>query len=257
MIDNYSDLDGEVWRPVPLSGYEHRYQVSNFGHVKSFVQSCKGKLFPGYNQFGYQFVSLSDGQGHSIWTGIHRLVALAFIPNPENKTTVNHIDGVRDNNRVENLEWCTIKENIEHAWRIGLAYSHTSVPLLCLDTGRVFSSPYEVAEVYHVTPDVTSSKPECTVCGLRFSQNIDQDLDTSTLISDEDAIDIANRTRYQVQVDRARRMNKKAVIVTSYPVRCITTNKVYPSASSAIRDTGCTSLRNAISANRPTKRIYV
>ena len=69
---------------------------------------------------GYYIVTLCNDSGHRIGESVHRLIALAFLPNPENKPQVNHIDGVKINNSVDNLEWCTVSENAIHAWNTGL-----------------------------------------------------------------------------------------------------------------------------------------
>ena len=103
----------EVWRDVP--GYEGLYQVSSLGRIMRGGRIRKLKKDYG----GYMVVSLckkavqKDGK-------VRRLVALAFIPNPEHKRVVNHIDGDKQNNRVENLEWATHSENISHANKTGL-----------------------------------------------------------------------------------------------------------------------------------------
>lgn len=114
----------EVWKDV--NGYEGRYQVSNFGRIKS-TREWRGnkykeryaecdKLLSGYvGNTGYIFVHL-DGKNCTL----HRLVAKAFIPNPYNMPQVNHKDGNKLNNCVENLEWCTNKENAIHARESGL-----------------------------------------------------------------------------------------------------------------------------------------
>ena len=108
----------------PISGYEGSYEVSNLGRVRScdrivtysngVKHKYKGKVLKsGDNNHGYLRVTLCDDRGHKTAT-IHRLVATAFIPNPENKQTINHINEIKTDNRVENLEWMTIKENINH-----------------------------------------------------------------------------------------------------------------------------------------------
>lgn len=104
-------MEDEIWKDVP--GYEGRYRVSSWGRVMSmnFEGRCGPRLLKGViNTNGYRVVDLYKQLKPQKWL-VHRLVAIAFIPNPDNKPMIDHIDTVRTNNRVENLRWCTLTEN--------------------------------------------------------------------------------------------------------------------------------------------------
>lgn len=116
----------ENWKDIP--GYEGYYQASTLGRIRSVERSVrhsegvlrvrKSQIRLGSMREGYHVISLSKNQ---VITGfyVHRLIALTFIPNPDNKPQVNHINSVRDDNRVENLEWATNSENQKHAFKHG------------------------------------------------------------------------------------------------------------------------------------------
>lgn len=92
-------MENEIWKDIP--GYEGYYQVSNFGRVKSLRRVLKAGL-----RKGYLYISLRNKKFN-----IHRLVAIAFIPNPGNLPEVDHIDGNKLNNNANNLKWATRQQN--------------------------------------------------------------------------------------------------------------------------------------------------
>lgn len=110
----------EVWKDI--QGYEGKYTVSNYGNVK-WANSSKIRKGSVNKHNGYVYVFLRDKQYKSKNVRLHRLVAQTFIPNPENKPEVNHKDCNKQNNCVNNLEWSTRQENIDHSWKNGRCQS--------------------------------------------------------------------------------------------------------------------------------------
>ena len=114
----------EVWKEI--EGYRGLYQISNLGRIKSLVKRKKNGfkskfgmtkeliLKPGKNNCNYQFVILCDSDGKKKRHYLHQIQGRLFIPNPEGKKCINHKDGDKWNNSIDNLEWCTYSENIRH-----------------------------------------------------------------------------------------------------------------------------------------------
>lgn len=148
----------EIWKDI--ENYEGLYQVSNLGRVRSLerdvyysngaIHHLKEKiLVKRIEKNGYQIVSLYKNGKRKDMT-IHRLVALAFISNPEDKPQVNHIDEVKTNNVVENLEWCSAQENVNHGTRTARAVQNrrsyklgnhpNAKPVFCEELNKKFDS---------------------------------------------------------------------------------------------------------------------
>lgn len=145
----------EQWKEI--NGYDG-YSVSNTGKIKSFRRKSYKEngltLTPETSYKGYEQVSLyKDGKKHQKL--VHRLVAEAFIPNPENKPEVNHKDTDKSNNKVSNLEWSTSSENTIHAYKNGLydnlkeslsiSGPNRHPPVRVVETGKIYRSQRELS----------------------------------------------------------------------------------------------------------------
>lgn len=120
----------EEWKDI--KGYEGLYQVSNYGRVYSVPRNgTKGGIRTLTDMNGYLRLPLKK-HGKEFNAGVHRLVAEAFIPNPSNKPSVNHIDGNKHNNHVNNLEWATWEEQIDHSLKMGLRKHQCNVQRKCI-----------------------------------------------------------------------------------------------------------------------------
>lgn len=113
-------MEQEQWKPI--EGTNGGYEVSNLGHVRTNGKR-PGLLTLTKQKSGYRYVMIEIG-GKSCNRRVHRLVAQHFLPNPDNLKEVNHKDGNKDNNRADNLEWCTRSHNVKHSFDTGLKKPH-------------------------------------------------------------------------------------------------------------------------------------
>jgi hypothetical protein len=136
MVNFHGEIEDEIWKDFPIKPFNLKYEVSNYGRILSkektinilhpktklpWSKKHKKKLRKTRkNLWGYFQIALKIGTTEKNATfQVHRIVALAFLPNDENKPMVNHIDGIKHNNHVSNLEWVTAKENTNHSMKNG------------------------------------------------------------------------------------------------------------------------------------------
>lgn len=222
-------MASEVWKPI--KGYEGLYEISNFGRVKTIermvynpgvIGDGEYRKVPEYITYGscqrgYHSVSLHDLSGGIKRLRVHRLVAEHFIgPQPAPDYQVNHIDGNKSNNCVENLEWVTPKENTHHAIRTGLRHgmSEEMKKKHSANLKRLWSEDLQYKENQSKSAKAYWSDPEWrekTLANMR------------------------GKKRTPEQIERY-----KAVPKASKPVINITTGKIYPSARVAAEEYGIT-----------------
>jgi len=182
----------EIWKPI--KGYEDLYEVSNYGRVRSLdrnVTQKNGKrmFYPG-KYLKYDIITRKHTNYHRVILSkehkikrysIHRLVAEAFIPNPENKPHINHIDNNGENNRVNNLEWVTHSENMIHAQKQGRLFKTQSkagkiagkkakekvIKNYSKYIGNIYLDKYKVIWFkYNTKPKKPKFIIQCLKCGL-------------------------------------------------------------------------------------------
>ena len=144
-------MEKEIWRDI--EGYEGLYQVSNKSNIKALEKKVLGikdsnrKLKErlkkkSISKIGYEIVLLhKDGKYKTFY--VHRLVAKAFIPNPNNYSVINHLDGNKANNNLENLEWCSISRNVKHGYETGLNSKCRAVK--CIELNKSFYGESEAS----------------------------------------------------------------------------------------------------------------
>ena len=131
-------MEIEIWEDIP--SYEGIYQASNLGNIRSldrYVNSrgngemlIRGRAMKSRLDVRCYETIRPSVRGKKLYLKVHRLVAQTFIPNPKNKPQINHINGIKKDNRIENLEWVTCKENIIHGFKTGLlSRKHLEKPI--------------------------------------------------------------------------------------------------------------------------------
>lgn len=258
VIVSVPSLPGEIWKDIPDSdGY---YQVSNLGRVKGLrrmIEDCNGRklrVLPEYVckpqvNSGYYHIYV-DYRGERIDKAIHRLVASAFIPNPDNLPEVNHIDGNKLNNKYTNLEWCTRSENRRHAIVTGLSSDNKIIK--CVEDDKVFYSIKEASAFYNLDSSALAN--------YIYSNTVPQDAPSGSLnkhfvLVDKSTVckpaSIENDIRSsEIEKKFFRNASKHKSIQkygldtnmgnnTPVPVYCVQTNEHFESYSAAGRAFDC------------------
>lgn len=142
------DNELEIWKD--LIDYEGLYKISNLGNIKSCNKRYSHKpIYKKITKKGYNIVALSKNKIIKSYN-LHRLVAINFIENPNLKNQINHINGIKTDNRVDNLEWVTAKENIKHAFHLGLMDSrikNMKKPVIDISNGEIYDSIYQASRI--------------------------------------------------------------------------------------------------------------
>ena len=174
-------MQEEIWKDI--EGYEDLYQVSNLGRVRrlKFINKTTNKYQERIvaitdNGEGYKIVSLcKNGKRKNYY--IHRLIATYFIPNKENKLEINHIDGNKNNNNINNLEWCTRSENLIHAYNHKLRTAPMSmlgkcgkldgisIPVKMYDLNNHFIKEFESANIASKETNICYASIKKCRCG--------------------------------------------------------------------------------------------
>lgn len=199
-----------MWKEI--KGYEGLYEVSDTGEIRSMPRKgTKGGLLKAHEDAkGYLVLGLTK-DGKQTQKRVHRLVAEAFLPNPEEFPEVNHKDEDKFNNTVDNLEWCTSEYNLSYGTRLERATTAKQRAVRCIETGEEFASIREAAAIKGIDSSTLSKVcqgKKHTIAGLHWCYAEEE-------------------TPTHVQTRNCR------------PVRCVETQVVYPSAKAAGQTLNC------------------
>jgi hypothetical protein len=222
-----TDQQDEVWKDVV--GYEGLYRISNQGTVCRLYKNGKVNFMTPRILNGYWRVKLCNGNTQKEYF-LHRLIAQAFIPNPENKPEINHINGIKTDNRIENLEWVTRSENAIHATKTGLLkYSEyrynrardiNSKPVMCVETRKIYVSCTEAGkdiktDAAHIGECISGKRS--TAGGYHWKLVSIIDAYNSTRKALEIAVDALKRLEKELYFNNAKQTGHIADSVMSIP----------------------------------------
>ena len=155
-------MENEVWKDIV--GFENRYMISNFGRVKSlkYRHHNKIEILKQENNRGYKRICLFTKDGKKKHFSVHRLVAEAFIPKPNNYKEINHKDEDTTNNNVNNLEWCNHTYNINYGTRTQKARLKRIKPIIQFDKENNFIKRFE--SITDAEKEIKGSRANIIAC---------------------------------------------------------------------------------------------
>ena len=197
-----------MWRKVIYEGKETDYSVSDAGEVR---KDTINYILKQSSQQDYKFVTLMIA-GKQKRMRVHRLVAEAFISNPENKPYVNHIDGNRSNNNAKNLEWVTPSENSQHAVTSGLWSNHRAKPVVQYSLDGVRMATFESAS--EAARQTGGSQSKVTMCCRRQRETAN---DYQWRYLDDPNQDVQKIQKRFITGKRVAKCNEEGEILEIYP----------------------------------------
>ena len=208
MIENIK----EIWKPSFIPDF----YVSNLGRVKNIKTGRIRILFKRKNN--YEFLCVIRKK-KAITIGVHRLVAMAFLPNPENKPVVNHIDGNPSNNKLSNLEWVSIQENIRHS----LKQLDNGVKYRCVETGKIYNW-FEMRELFgftsHNALKICLNKPRRTSHGFHW-ETLDNHMKIEKYVQEKQIKRISDGKVWKSQKDMSKDTGIQEGAISKYKSNAI------------------------------------
>lgn len=201
----------EIWRDIPNTN--GKYQASNYGRIKSFARTNEHIMNPSKDKRGYLITNIN---GKTV--KVHRMVAITFIDNPDNLPEINHINGIKDDNRVENLEWASRKRNIIHAYENGLIKRKGTLSRKDIHDIRTRYKPNDVRNSYRYIAEEYGLSAEYIGAIINGKKHMLDNKDTSACIGNKCVCPKCRKILFEI-VD--------ASYAEDFKIRCIYCNNIF------------------------------
>lgn len=229
-----NEFDDEIWKPVIYKGidYTGRFEISNFGRIRTLKYNPPRIQKAVVNKNGYCECSFPRPDGRYNYTTVHRIVMMMFNPvEGMEHLEVNHKDECKTNNKLENLEWCTSKENCNYGSRPNKIGKISSKPVMCIETREIFRNQEEACLYANTTPDVMSvhlQGKQNHIHGKHYAR-IGKYFDKEHCLSETDINYI---------IEEENKLIKSRPLKKSGKILCVETGQIYDSQMEASRQTG-------------------